>query len=41
MMSIVCREWIAKGFIPGNGKIAVKSSMGMFKSIAGSCSGHW
>ena len=25
IMSIVCREYIAKGFIPGNGKIAVKS----------------
>ena len=25
MMSIVCREYIAKGFITGNDKIAVKS----------------
>ena len=25
MMSIVCREYIAKSFIYGNGKVAVKS----------------
>ena len=25
MTSIVCREYIAQSFIPGNGKIAVKS----------------
>ena len=25
MISIVCREYIAKSFISGNGKIAVKS----------------
>ena len=25
MISIVCRGWVEKGFISGNGKIAVKS----------------
>ena len=25
MMSIICKEYIAKSFISGNGKIAVKS----------------
>ena len=41
MMRIVCREYIAKGFITGNDKIAVKSLMRIFKSVAGSYSRHW
>ena len=40
MMSTVSRESIAKGFIPGNGKIAVKSYMRIFNSVAGSYSKH-
>ena len=33
MMSILCTEYIAKGFISRNGKIAVKSSMGILKIL--------
>ena len=40
VMSIVCREYITKGFISGNSKIAVKSWMRNFKNVAGSYSRH-
>ena len=40
MMSIVCREYIAKCFISGNGQIAVKSYIRIFKKVTGSYSTH-